>query len=229
MTGLPSGIMPALGAQPMTAMPGMTMRPTGGALGTPAGAPISWRWNPADKTANITLSNSDRTAQVTNSSGNGVRALAGKSAGKWYYEIHIDTNVTSSANEWSLGLGTAATSLVNFTGGQGCSILQRSAGVNSNTAAYLGGALNTGISANGAVMDIGSAGIIKWAIDIDKGLAWLSANIGWCGDPVTGTGANASGLPAATYVPLFSSYSTTVIVSIPVATAYAAPAGFLVA
>lgn len=70
-------------------------------------------WNSADKSAQITLSNSDLTA-ANSSSGlyEGVRATFGKSSGKWYWEVEVESgidhtigiaNSTASMNDVELG------------------------------------------------------------------------------------------------------------------------------
>lgn len=49
-------------------------------------SPVYATWNPADKDANVTLSNGNLTC-VTGVSNKGVRSTLGKSSGKWYCEL----------------------------------------------------------------------------------------------------------------------------------------------
>jgi hypothetical protein len=65
---------------------------TGAGRGTPAGGSPPTSWNSSDKSANITLTNSNLTAAGTVAGFSSVRAVASHSTGKFYYEIHLDTN-----------------------------------------------------------------------------------------------------------------------------------------
>lgn len=70
--------------------------------------------NPADKSANITLSNGNLTAtHNTSVTWDAVRSTISKSSGKWYWEIKIDT---VDANSPILGIGLSTATLTNFTG-----------------------------------------------------------------------------------------------------------------
>ncbi len=69
-------------------------------------------WNPADKHANIALSNGDLTATGTVSSAwKSVRATSGKDAGQWYWEILIDV-----APDHQVGIADAGVPLSSFIG-----------------------------------------------------------------------------------------------------------------
>lgn len=76
--------------------------------------PVYTTWNPSDKSAAVTLSGGNLTAALTNGGAGGmVRAVAGKSTGKWYYECKVDAFAT-----WNCLMGWAAASapLANFPG-----------------------------------------------------------------------------------------------------------------
>lgn len=56
-------------------------------------------WNPSDKGSLVTLSNGNLTAAYTDYNGSNVRANIGKSAGKWYWEVKVDSvNASASVN-----------------------------------------------------------------------------------------------------------------------------------
>jgi hypothetical protein len=58
-----------------------------GTLAATEGAAVATTWNPADKSANVTLSNGNLTAQGTNSSDGGVRSTTSQTSGKFYFEV----------------------------------------------------------------------------------------------------------------------------------------------
>lgn len=56
-------------------------------------------WNPADKAPEVTLSNGNLTANGgTTGAYNSVRATSGKSSGKHYFEVRLDTTSASNFN-----------------------------------------------------------------------------------------------------------------------------------
>lgn len=67
-------------------------------------------WNPSDKGANIVLSGGDLTAATTSSSG-GVRSTIGKSSGKWYWEVTVNT-----AGQTLIGVANSSASLSVYPG-----------------------------------------------------------------------------------------------------------------
>jgi hypothetical protein len=67
-------------------------------------------WNPVDN-GGLTLSNGDLT--VNNAAAGMVRANISKSAGKWYWEIHVDAHVD---NDFDVGIATDAAGLTTELG-----------------------------------------------------------------------------------------------------------------
>lgn len=57
---------------------------------------IPTTWNPADKGSNVTLGNSDLTANIAYYTNSAVRAVSGKSVGKWYWEWTLSAVVPDS-------------------------------------------------------------------------------------------------------------------------------------
>ncbi len=169
-------------------------------------APASYTaWNPLDKSAEITLSNSNLTATSTVAATHGVRSVKGNSAGKWYLEyvpaalgtycdigisnssLVLDTNyVGQTANGWGL-----------FSSGLG--------GGPYHSAVNLG--LTTGYTAGQTV---------QLALDMDNGKVWWGINNTWLGggDPAAGTLANyTTGITGTLYATLTASGSAPASVS----------------
>lgn len=71
-------------------------------------------WNPSDKSTYIDLSNGNLTAAGNNTSHGGmVRANAGKSSGKWYFEAKINTGLY---DQIAISIGVAnSTASLNFS------------------------------------------------------------------------------------------------------------------
>lgn len=55
-------------------------------------APIPSTWNPADKSANMTLSNGNLTATLAAASTLAVRGSGGRSSGQYHFEVTVNTN-----------------------------------------------------------------------------------------------------------------------------------------
>jgi hypothetical protein len=73
-------------------------------------------WNPSDKSSKIDLSNGNLKA-AANATGNaGVRANLSKAAGKWYWEITIDSLLYGYTNKLYIGIATSSGTLTNFLG-----------------------------------------------------------------------------------------------------------------
>ena len=143
-------------------------------------------WNPADKHADITLSEGN--LKATNSgSWRSVRATIGKGSGKHYFEVTL-TDVTYL----SIGLATAAAALTSYPGASdyGCSYDR---GVIYRTP--------TGIFATNGKSgpDPAAGAILCIAFDCDAGKMWFGVNGTWIGsgNPAAGTDWSLS-FPAGT-------------------------------
>lgn len=141
--------------------------------------------NPADQSG-ITLSNSNRTA--TKSSGGAghcfVRAISGKAAGKWYWEVQYVGGSPSACFAGAIATSVPATNTqIGLTAGSGGYL-------NVNGLLYYNGT-NT---AYGATYTDGA--IISVALDMDAGKVWFAKNNTWqaSGNPAAGTAPAISGL-----------------------------------
>lgn len=160
-------------------------------------------FNPSDKGANITLSNSDRTCGNSAGVWAMVRTTASKSSGKWYAEAAYNFSLSSQCGVF--GVCTAAHTLTNFLGSAATGWgLQGTNGTNRRT--FLAGVIaNAGTS-------IVSGGSGKCAIDIDAGNGWLGTVgvAGWIGggDPALGTSPTFTFTPGSTMFFAASAFST---------------------
>jgi hypothetical protein len=162
---------------------------TGGPVVIPA------TWNPADKSANIALSNGNLTAQATSTADGGVRATAGKTTGKYYFEIL-----------WSSSLGGGDT---------GCGIATAAAVLSSIGVSAVGAALvfvSGNVYFNGS--NVGSAGTMPGApfticvaADLGNSRIWFRPNGGnWNNSGTANPATNAGGFNIAALFPGSAAY-----------------------
>lgn len=140
-------------------------------------------FNPSDKHANITLSDSNKVATGTNASSGNVRSVTSKTTGKWYVEFVVVTYIATTG----FGFAKSTASLTTFLGGDinGWGIWGNYTGAlrvyNNNAFTTYG----SRTFANGEVFGL--------YIDLDAGKAWWSeAASVISGDPTAGTGAMAT-------------------------------------
>jgi hypothetical protein len=144
----------------------------------------TFRYNSADKSANIVLSSDDMVAgnaNNVNASINGVRSVGSKNSGKWYAEWYIEQ--TSMGNrEFAVGWISAAHSLTSYPGNQSG---QTGAGWRGRFK-YLNGSssyMEDGVSNGGAQYST-----LMTAIDFENGRVWFGLDGTWFneGNPATG-------------------------------------------
>jgi hypothetical protein len=150
------------------------------------GAGASSTWNPSDKNAGIALTNANLTAANTGGSAYGlVRSTSSKSAGKFYFEIHVD--VAGASNFAVVGLCPSTTVL---SGGY--------PGVDANGWGYYqqnGQKFHSGAgTAYGTAWALND--VIGVAVDLSSGLIWFSNNNVWqaSGNPAAGTNPAYTGI-----------------------------------
>lgn len=159
-------------------------------------------WNSSDKHADIVLSNGGLTASLAGASGTSsraVRATQGKSSGKWYFEIVIDTY--GGSTPYSLtGIGQSSPSLTSsyFPGSGANDYGYEQTGYKYNNA--------SGSAYGGGLPEGNVLGVI---VDLDNGKIWWSVNdtVQGGGDPASGTSPAYSGIAAGTYYPMSSLYT----------------------
>jgi hypothetical protein len=143
-------------------------------------------WNPADKSANLTMSGGDLTATFTGFDGfSNVRAVASHSSGKFYHEMNFSVAGTLYA---APGIANGSLDLNSFIG-------------NTNGIAWLNGGQVYLNNSNVATVETWVAGdTLCIAVDTTAKLIWFRKNAGnWNNDvsanPATGTnGIDISGV-----------------------------------
>lgn len=142
-------------------------------------------WNPADKSAQVTLSDSNHLMVVTTTGANaGVRATTQHASGKWYFELSdwVDGQFNNK-----VGFATLAHVLSSFSNTD-------SFGFQPDSGSLDGGSTPLGV--------MGPSAVLQVAIDIDAGFYWCRYSGGtWQGagasaDPATGV----SGAPFTAWI-----------------------------
>lgn len=169
-------------------------------------------WNPADKHANVTLSNGNLKAAVSGG-WYSVRATIPKTAGKHYWELTLTARGTACRNgvgSSSAGLTTAPGDDVYGWGWQTHGYIYH----NGTSAAY------------GAAQ--ATADIISIALDLDNGKIWFGKNGVWpnSGNPETGAYPAYTGVTGNLF-PMLGAIGGTVTANFGAsAFAYTPPVGF---
>jgi hypothetical protein len=147
-------------------------------------------WNPADKGANILLSNGNLTAEANlNYAMDSVRATESKSSGKHYWEVRVDDFM----NDVRIGVGNSSATLDEKVGhdANGWSY--------SNYWSY-GSTYHNNVKATWG-NDFAIGDIIGVALNLDTGKIWFAKNNVWqeSGDPAAGTNEAYSGLSGSLF------------------------------
>ncbi len=190
----------------------------GGGGGAPAVTPSTW--NPADKSAGITLSGGDLTAAYGGGgSSDGVRATQTRT-GKRYFEA---LSVASGGLE-SIGLANLS------------AVMTANVGANANAGGYLANG-NFGQPEGGYTGGTATwvaSNVVQICYDPVAQRMWLGVNNVFGGDPVAGTGGHSTNQPGSTMgttlVPFFQgtfgSSGTMTLRCLPASFSYTPPTGF---
>ena len=153
-------------------------------------------WDPANKSAALTLSDTDHTAtNLATSFWRGVFGSLALSAGKVYFEASSSAGFDSKLI--ALGVAKAAWPLTTQAGGD------------TNSWAIRHSQAKTYYNNVGTSYTFSSATVMQIAVDIDAGKIWFGHDGTWVGggDPALGTGADYTGLTGPLY-PVVSLYFT---------------------
>jgi len=162
---------------------------------------------------NLTISNGNKTASSSNASAyDACHSDLGKSSGKWYWEVTIDSVTTSS----TVGICDASQSLAAELG-----LDTHGYGWESSGLIYYNNSSN-------ATSSYVANDVLGFALDLDNGKLWTRKNGTWTqGDPETDTNPLVTGIAASTwYVALSLSQAQATINFGASAFANAAPTGF---
>lgn len=177
-------------------------------------------WNPADKHADISLTNFNRNAYGTTADNRSVRANNSKSTGKWYFEVQLSSGTPGTG--LSIGVGSSAFDLALplYDTGQVAWCVDNAGDLYDN---------GTSIASSLALSDSDYIGI---AVDLDNGYMWVFLNgalINGDLDPPDATNADFTTLTGAVY-PAFSTNfinNAGTINALETDMAYTPPTGFL--
>lgn len=146
--------------------------------------------NAADKGANITLSGGGLIySDSVTGSAHGVRATQSRSAGKWYWEVRVDSLTGSGAVV--VGAATAAAPLTTWIGASAAAWVY----LNANGAYYSGSA------SGGPMIPFAVGDVISVHLDMDAGKLWFAKNGAQQagGDPGGGSFPAYSGLSGGVF------------------------------
>lgn len=190
-------------------------------------------WNPTDKGAGLALSSGDTVVSQTTGGALAqiVRSVHGKSSGKYYVEVYLDSGGGVSTSDGAgFGIANASATLSNYLGGDAGSEgmgFYGPKGYSLRAAAYQVSNLVPGGIANTDVVQI--------YIDLDDRFIYAGVNgaILNSGDPLSGgagTG-NVCTIPGPTSYPMFlaaACYHDTSAVTLrnPLSYSYSTPAGY---
>ena len=175
-------------------------------------------FNSADKSTNIVLTNSDRTAETNSGAAGGVRASVSRIGPyKGYFEFRKDVGSTYP----SCGICTAGHNLNSGVAG----------GNTLSWATWLG--LGWVRYNNSTIATLGALAvndILMVAVDLTTGKIWFGKNNSWSGNPAAGTGEASAAVSTSTaYYPVFTTGVLGDKATLNAETAqlaYAPPAGF---
>jgi hypothetical protein len=132
------------------------------------------------------------------------RANIGKTSGKWYFEVKIESVGGSGVSNSTIGFGTATSSLTNYVG------VETGANISYGYDGSLisgAGKFYTGGTPSGTPAAYIAGDIIGVAIDLDNHKLWFSKNGVWQtagGDPGAGTNPAFASISAVTLYPMIS-------------------------
>lgn len=132
-------------------------------------------WNPADKGADIVLSNGDKTAADPTETGESVRSVMSHGSGKYYCELSVDVDDGAA-----LGLANSSEAI-----GTGDGLGESANGLRIGSVEVTENATGTPYETPYSQGDI-----VGFAVDTTNKLLYVSVNNTWqeSADPVAGTG-----------------------------------------
>lgn len=142
--------------------------------------------NPSDKSAQVTLSNSDRTyalAGTQNGYGRGLNAINGQ---KRFVEAVIDSGTMDA--QWRFGIATTADANTVALGSRAAHWCVQASGNKINN--------NSSSACIGSAFTIGDTIMLAF----DGAAVWFGKNGTWVGDPGAGTGAAFTGISGDLYL-----------------------------
>lgn len=158
-------------------------------------------WNPADKTASMTLSNGNLTATVAAFGIQGVRTIHSQSTARYYWEYTFNQVANTSA--CGITNSTSSLTALGVTGAAGAAYVNSSGTMFVNSTTSLG-SLGGFAVGNTACIALDLAGLLLW---FRKGAAGLWNNSGTA-NPVTAIGGFSISALTGGAVPAYGLYSS---------------------
>lgn len=172
---------------------------TPSAFNTSAPAKVRWDDTSTYASSPLVLSNSNQRVSLTSSDSSIAKTVRGtkpKWAGKWYFEIYVNTIVsgtttTSGAGVASEDLPWTTAGLATSTGTTNTRVALWPDSTGSTGRIYKGSSFVTGTGI--AEMDAGR--VLQFAVDLDNREIWVGVDGTWhnSGDPASRTNPTASG------------------------------------
>jgi hypothetical protein len=147
-------------------------------------------WNPADKHADISLSNFNKTAAEVGANPRSVRSINPKSTGKWYFEVWLSSGTPGVGLAIGLGDNAFDLALPIYDTGQSAWCIDAAGDLYDN---------GTSIASSTALADSDIVGI---AVDFDNGYMWVYVNnalVNGSTDPPTSANADFTTIAGTLY------------------------------
>lgn len=177
---------------------------------------FSWSgWNPSDKGVGITLSNDDFRA-AGGPTAYCVRAVTGKTSGKYYFEFVAD-DLGAVGSAYGVGVSRSSESVNGFLGDTafGWGLYESGFLYNSGSSTPSGlGAAPTGAQVHGV------------AVDLDAGQIWFSRGGVWIGSPEAGSGSSYNTLSGMVFPTAWLGSTIVDIRTDPSDFSFSSPSGF---
>jgi hypothetical protein len=164
------------------------------AADTQTGTLATTTWNPSDKSANVSLSNGDLTAQGTNGSDGGVRSTTSHASGKYYFEVTWSS--ATGGVDAGCGIATSAAVLASMgSTGLGVAVMYQSGTI------YVNGS-NTGIAIATPTLPV------CIAVDLANSRIWFRVGGGnWNNSGSADPATNVGGINIAALFPSNAAYA----------------------
>lgn len=165
--------------------------------------PTGPTWDPANKSASVTLSDSNLLATVDSGGATVWRTVVAtttKTTGKWYVEFKYQPVGAYTVSAFVVGITEALANYDSQITAEMCLVQGDDTGV-------AGGAEGV-TQANIPVFSLVSGDVVGFSINFDNGRAWVSYNNTYVGDPAANSSPSFNSIPASTWYAVFGAFGT---------------------
>jgi hypothetical protein len=161
-------------------------------------------------TSGVTFSNGYLTAIVNNGSPRAVQANVGKNMGKWYFEVTLNSVVSTASQKFilvGLGRSSAANTMLLGFAPEAWSCSAYNDGLPATSCHAEG--TETGVFVSDFTSTTGVSSTVGIAVDLDAGNVWYRVNGTWqnTGDPSSGTGPIFTGVTGTVFPMASATYT----------------------